>query len=275
MTWRPAALALTLSVVCASCAAPLLKLPAGPGAPAPDAQDAVAAATAACRPVSSLSLEMSVSGSIGGRRVRGRLLAGLTRVGEVRLEAVAPAGQPVFVLTNAFGFAQPGANLLLPRDNRVLQRGEFAAVLEAVTGIPLEAPFLFSVLTGCTPGAPLGGNALGDDWRLVPVAPNGRYEVYVHRGKDGSWQILAAVQRGDSGWRAEYGNFEAGLPQIIRLVGARPASSRAFDLQINLSQVELNPSLGPDVFTIQIPPSASPITLDELKVSGPLGTNGR
>jgi len=66
MTWRPAALILASSVVCLSCAAPLLKLPAGPGAPASDAQDAVTAATAACTPVSSISLEMSVSGSIAG-----------------------------------------------------------------------------------------------------------------------------------------------------------------------------------------------------------------
>jgi hypothetical protein len=81
------------------------------------------------------------------------------------------------------------------------------------------------------------------------------------------------VQRGaDSGWRAEYGNAQEGLPRSIRLISARPG---AFDLQLALSQVELNPSLGDDVFLIRIPGSATPITLEELKTSGPLGTNGR
>ena len=270
MTRLAAVLVLALSMVCASCARPLLKLPSGPGVPAPDAMDVILAATATCRPVSAISMEMSVSGSIAGGRVRGRLLAGLTRVGAVRLEALAPAGQPVFFLTNRVGSAQLGATLLLPRDNRVLEGGPFDAVLEAVTGIPLDAPVLFSVLTGCVPSAPVGGNALGDDWRLVGAGP---YDVYAHREKEGSWRLAATLARGaDSGWRAEYGNYQDGLPRGIRLTSVRP---RAFDLKIDLSQVELNPTLGDEVFRIQIPSSAKPIALEELKASGPLGTNGR
>ena len=270
MTRHAAVLGLALSMVCASCAPSLLKLPPGPGVPALDAMDVILAATAACRPVSAISLEMSVSGSIAGGRVRGRLLAGVTRVGAVRLEAVAPAGQPVFILTNGFGFVQPGGTLLLPRDNRVLERGRFDEMLEAVTGIPLDAPLLFSVLTGCVPAVPMGGNAVGDDWRLVAAGP---YDVYVHREKDGSWRLAATQVRGAaSGWRAEYSGFQDGLPRSIRLVSLR---ARAFDLSIALSQVELNPTLGDEVFRIQIPASARPISLDELKESGPLGANGR
>jgi hypothetical protein len=280
MTRRAAALALTLSMVCASCAPPLLKLPSGPGVAAPDANDAVIAATAACRPLTSISLEMAVSGSLDGRRIRGRLLAGLTRPGAVRLEAVAPAGQPVFVLTNGMGFVQSGANLLLPGDNRVLQRGQFDAVLEAVTGIPLDASTLFVVLTGCTPGPPLGatapgapGTAIGEDWRLARAGNLGAYDIYVHREKAGPWRLVAmSTRRAADGWRVEFGAFQNDLPRSLRLISV---PSGRFDLQIALSQVELNPSLGPDVFTIQVPASASPITLDELKTSGPLGTNGR
>ena len=271
MIWRRAALTLAVSVVCASCAAPLLKLPSGPGVPAQDASDVIQAATAACRPLSDISLELTVSGSIAGGRVRGRLLAGVTRLGAVRLEAVAPAGQPVFLLTNGIGLVQPDATLLLPGDNRVLERGRFGAVLEAVTGIPIDASLLFSVLTACVPSVDATGKAIGEDWRRVAA---GVFDVYVHRDKEGSWR-LAAMLSGPypgPGWRAEYGVFQDGLPRSIRLVSASPG---AFDLQLALSQVELNPSLGDEVFRIQIPASAKPITLDELRTSGPLGTNRR
>jgi hypothetical protein len=270
MTRCGAALALTLSVVCVSCAKPFLKLPSGPGDPAADAMDVIRDATTACRPVSGISLEMSVSGSIAGSRIRGRLLAGLRREGAVRLEAVAPAGQPVFILTNGAGSAQSGATLLLPRDNRVLERGRFDAVLQAVTGIPLDAPQLFSVLTGCAPSAPVGGRAFGDDWRLVA---SGQYDLYVHREKDRSWRLVATLARvANSGWRAEYGDFQSGLPRSIRLLSVPP---QAFDLKMALSQVDVNPALDDEVFRIQIPASASPIVLDELKASGPLGAHGR
>ena len=266
------ALVSALSMAWASCAAPLLTLPSGPGVLALDGRAAIDAATAACRPVSTLSLEMSVSGSIAGGRVRGRLVAGLTRAGSVRLEAVAPFGQPVFFLTNDFGFVAPRATLLLPRDNRALERGQFAAVLEAVTGIPLDAPVLFTVVTGCVPWAPDpgGARALGEAWRVMPAGQN---ELYLNREKAGPWRLVVNMHRdANDGWRVEYRNFQDGFPRTIRLVSAR---NGAFDLQLALSQVELNVPLGPDVFRIQIPASASPISLDELKASGPLRANGR
>jgi hypothetical protein len=273
MTRFAAAPLLALSLVCAACAPARLALPAAPGVPAQDAPDVILAATAACRPLSDISLELAVSGSIAGGRIRGRILAGVTRLGAVRLEAVAPAGQPVFFLTNGIGRVQPDATLLLPRDNRVLERGRFAAVLEAVTGIPIDASLLFSMLTGCVPSDEARGNALGDDWRRVAAGVFD--DVYLHREKDGSWRLVAMLfgpHVAAPGWRAEYGNFKDGLPRSIRLVSAPPG---AFDLQMALSQVELNPSLGDEVFRIQIPASATPIGLDELKRSGPLGANGR
>jgi hypothetical protein len=265
-----AALACALALVCAGCGAARLTLPAGPGVPAPDAREVVTAATAACSPLSAVSMEMAVSGSIAGGRVRGRLLGGLTRDGGVRLEAVAPAGQPVFILATGAGSAQRSTTLVLPRDNRVLENGQFKAVLEAVTGIPIDAPVLFAVLTGCPPSAPADGNALGDDWRLVRA---GGYDVYVHRDKSARWRLAATVDRDTvSGWRVEYLDAQNDLPRTIRLVSTRP---NGFDLQLTLSQVDVNPSLGAEVFRVRLPPTAAPITLDELKTEGPLAANAR
>ena len=75
------ALVALVAAASASCAAPLMKLPSGPGAPAPDAGNLLAEATRACRGVRTLTAEIAVSGSVGGRRMRGRLSAGVAAPG--------------------------------------------------------------------------------------------------------------------------------------------------------------------------------------------------
>ena len=267
MNWRGTLLT-AAALVTVSCSAPLLKLPSGPGALAPDGRGVLEEATAACRRVSAITLEIAVSGSIGGRRARGRLSAGLARPASARIEAVAPFGQPLFI----FVASADDATLLLPRDSRVLEHGRPDAVLEAVAGVPLDAPALLAVITGCAvaPDA-AGARALGETWR---VAPDGSDEVYFNREKTGEpWRLVATVHRAaGAGWRAEYRNFQNGLPQTIRLVSA---VSGRFDLQLGLSQIDTNTPLAAAVFRVQIPAAAAPISLDELKESGPLRANGR
>jgi hypothetical protein len=252
-----------------------MKLPAGPGAPAADAADAIADATAACRAVSTFSAEIAVSGSVGGQRLRGRLLVGLASPASARIEAVAPAGAPVFI----FVASGQEATVLLPRENRVLEHGPAAAVLEAVAGVPLAPADLKAALTGCAQAPDAAhARALGDDGRIVPDGPT---EIYLYRDrKTGRWQVAAALHHGgergpSSGsgssrdqpsdeWRAEYRDVQDGLPRSIHFAGGR-----RFDLSLALSQVSVNEPLGPEVFRVQIPPSAAPITLDELRHARP------
>jgi hypothetical protein len=208
---------------------------------------------------------MAVHGSAGGHRLRGRLTAGLAQPASARLEAVAPFGQPVFV----FVAAGNDASLLLPRDRRVLEHGKPADVFEAVSGVPLDAAQLRLLVTGCAT-APDASDAVafGDDWR---VAPDGADNVYFRRSSAASgqaqWRLAATTRRGVNGWRAEYSMFDGSLPRTVRLVSEPPGR---FDLQLDLSQVELDVALGPEAF--RLPASAAdPITLDELRRSGPLG----
>ena len=115
-----------------------MKLPSGAATPASpaDAAAALAQITGGVRAPSARSpRELAVSGSAGGRRLRGRLLAGVAAPASVRLEAVAPFGQPLFI----FVATGDDATLLLPRDERVLEHGRPDAVLEAVAGVPLGA----------------------------------------------------------------------------------------------------------------------------------------
>src|SRR5262249_61863292 len=97
------------------------------------------------------------------------------------------------------------ATLLLPGDDRVLEHGPAREVLEAVTGVPVDAAGLRHALTGCASAdaAPRGA-ALGSDWRMVAV--DGA-DPDLHRDpKAARWQLVAAVHRARSGgeWRAEY-----------------------------------------------------------------------
>jgi len=253
------------ALLSAACGAKLMKLPSGPGTPASDAADALAEATAACRAVSSITAQVGVSGSVGGSRLRGTLLAGVASgpPPAARLEALAPAGQPIFL----FVTTADDATLLMPRDNRVLEHGRAAAVLEAVAGVPLDATGLRDALTGCTPGAAAAGRQFGTDWRVVTA---GSVEAYLRRTPQATWQLVAAVHHADGGeWRAEYSDPAAGLPRTVHLVSA---DGKRFDLRLALSQVELNARLGADVFRVQVPRDADPITIDELRRGGPLGS---
>lgn len=251
-----------VSLVTAACGPALVKLPAGPRMPATDAAVVIDQATAACRTISTITLEMSVRGSVGGQRLRGRLSAGLSKPASARLEAVASFGQPAFffVATNA------DATIYIPRDQRVAH-GRPDALLEAVAGVPLDASALRTVITGCAAMPDAGAmQAIGEDWR---VTTDGSDEIYLRREQaTRSWRLSATLRGGAAGWRADYSNFERGLPRTIRLVSM---PSGRFDLQLELSQIELNTTLGPDAFQLQVPSSTEIISVDELRRSGPLG----
>lgn len=266
-------LVLALAAMAASCGAPLMKLPSGPGAPVPaaEADASFAQATASCRALRTLTAEIAVSGSAGGHRLRGRLSAGVAAPASARLEAVAPFGPPLFI----FVATGDEATLLLPRDDRALEHGRADAVLDAVAGVPLGAADLEAILTGCAPLAeagPVQARQFGDAWRQLTRASGD--DLYLHREKmEEPWVLAALVRRGAGGraWRTEYRDRRNGLPRTIRVASLGDARSPgAFDLQLVLSQVETNVPLDASAFTLAIPNTATPISLDELRRNGPL-----
>ena len=244
-----------------------MKLPSVAGAPVLDSSFPVSEATTACRAVTTITAEIAVSGTIAGRRLRARLLAGLAPPASARLEAVAPAGQPLFVLVTT----GTDATVLLPREGRVLEHGRPEEVIRAIAAVPVDAADLRVALTGCAVAPDvLNGRQVGRDWRVVP---DGDRDLYLHRADPGGrWRIASVVHlrtgRAGEDWRVEYRDFEHDLPRTIRVADG---SSNRFDLRLALSQVEINTPLSRDVFEIRVPADAARITLRELEEDGPLG----
>jgi len=256
--------ALVAGALATACAAPLRTLPQDPGGPALDAAEILSRATERCRAISSLTAVIAIRGRVNGQRVRGRVLAGIASPSSIVLDAVAPFGASLFVYTAHEG----RATLLLPRERRVLQHDDPVAVLDAIAGVPLDAADLRQVLTGCAPAPSDGiGRQLGVDWRLLQAD---RSQVYLHRADaNAPWRVVAVRHGGDTvRWRADFADFAGALPQTIRLVSD---DRRRFDLTLTMSEVEIDVSLGPEVFQPMVPAGSAPISLDELRRAGPFG----
>lgn len=269
---RRRAAVVLLAALTASCGVPLMKLPSGPGAPIAEAEAfaVLADATGHCGGLRTLTAEVAVTGLAGGHRVRGRLVAGVSDVPSVRLEAAAPFGPPLFI----FAATDTDATLLLPRDRRALQHAPASDVLDAVAGVPLDAADLFTTLTGCPQAYSFTtGVAHGADSRTVRASGGAGWKtIYLRRQGAGQPWRVAAVLRDSASWRAEYLDYQDNVPRSIHLAG--PAShaigSAGFNITLTLSQVETNVALGPEAFTIEIPADAEPISLEELRRSGPM-----
>jgi len=229
----------------------------------PDYARAFDEASAPCRGVRTITSELSLSGRAGSEKLRGRIIAGLERPGSMRLEGVAPFGQPVFIMVTRAG----RATLLLPREDRVLADAPPAAVLEALAGIPLDADDLLAILSGCVSADPhpLQGRTYAGGWSAVDLA--GEVTAYLRRDGD-RWRIRAGTREKLT---VEYTGFDQDHPSRIRLYMAGDASAATADLTLELSQVDTNVAIDPKAFSVLVPAGAAPLTLEELRRRGPLG----
>jgi outer membrane lipoprotein-sorting protein len=255
---------LGISLATASaCGARAPSLPTAGGTPFPEAQAAYAEATARCRGVRTLSAELALSGHAGGQKLRGRILAGFAEPGRVRLEAPAPFGRAVFTLVVRDGTA----TLVLNRERRVLRDAPPAELVEALTGVALGPDELRSVVAGCGLGVDqvASGESYPGEWATVA---SGGSRTWLRR-VTGTWRVVAASR---DTLQVRYDELGADRPAAVRLVATTRGAGT--DLTLRLSQVDINVALQPDVFEVDVPQDATPITLDELRRGGPLGSGG-
>jgi hypothetical protein len=245
-----------------SCARPHINLPADPGVPLPDFSTIHMQASATCAGVRTLTAEMALSGRAGRQRLRGRVLAGFARPASMRLEGVAPFGPPAFILV-ARG---ENATLLLPRDQRVLRGAKPEDILGALAGVTLGPADLQAILTGCVVAAPqpTDGRRHANGWASIDLV--GGATIFLQPAAGGMWTLRGARR---PGWQIEYPAWSGGFPQTVRLQSDQAAAM--VDLTVGLSQIETNKDLEDAAFAVNVPRDAEPITVDELRESGPLG----
>jgi hypothetical protein len=259
-----------VALVCAltavsACAPKPIALPSGDGAPFAGAADAWSGATTACREVRAVSAELGLSGRVGRTRLRGRAIVGLAAPDRIRLEAIAPFGPPVFILASKDGTA----TLLLPRDDRVLHDAPPEAIVEALAGVRLDPASLMAALAGCgvEPAPVRGGRSYNESWLAIDLEED--RTVYLRREATG-WIVRGAETR-----LLTITYDEVAGPRPARItIRSRRGDTNA-EVRLRVSQLELDPVLGDEVFVVDVPPGAQPLTLDELREAGPLGERAR
>ena len=268
------ALLVVLTLGATACAtAATIRLPDGPWADEPSAAGAFESASAACRGVRTLTAELGVRGKAGRSKIRGRVLAGFERGGSLRLEAPAPFGAPVFILVSRAN----RATLLLPRDRRILRDAAVDDVLEAITGLRRSSDDVLALLAGCLAAdasAPGSAQRSPGGWLRVGLAGG----VTAFLAPDGDRWRVAAGQGGAGAagfaWSVSYAAFASGFPGAVTITQEAGAGAAETALTFHVSQLETNVPIDPRAFDVIVPPDAQPLTLDELRQSGPLADRG-
>ena len=255
--------ALTLFTI--SCGSHRITLPSATGTPFPDAAPAYNDVIRDCRGAQTLSASLSLSGRAGSTKLAARIDAGFAAPSKLRLEGyprIAFGGKPFFILV-ANG---SDATLVLKRDNRVLRGAPPSAIIEALTGVALNPDEMRSLMAGCAfgTGEPTDGRSFGRDWASVQI---GAVTVFLRR-MNNQWRI-AGARRGSL--EIEYSDFAGTRPTSVRLHTAPSTGVVPADLTIRMSQVEINTTLETNVFNVDVPKDAAPLTLEELRRAGPLG----
>lgn len=259
---RQTALVLSVAIAAGGACAPRRPaLPGGTASPFPGAAQAYVAAVQECRGAKAMRATLGLSGRAGSQTLRGNLDGGFEAPDRVRLEMRAPIGRPIFILAAA----DAGATLYLPRDNRVLRDAPAADIVEALVGVPIGGAELRALLSGCGFGVaePEAGRAYSGGWLAVDTAGAATFL----REIDGRWRVVAASRPPLS---VHYSTFTGARPTALRLQASGPSVA---DLTVRLSDVQINVPLGPDVFAIDVPAAADPLTLEELRRAGPLGAS--
>lgn len=245
----------------AGCAGTRVMLPAGSGTPFPGFEAVYDEATRECAAARTVVADLGMSGRAGGTRLGGTVTTALAGDGAIRLEGVA-LGRAIFILAGRNG----RATLLLLREDRVLRDAPPEAIVEALAGVPLTPSDLRAAVAGCglISGTPSGGRMFTNDWAAVDV---GGTVTYLRR-VDGQWRVGGASR---GGLTLTYDRFAGGRPGVIGIRSTIAGGQQAADIRLRVSGLEVNTAVDPKAFVLEVPSGTDPLSLEELRQSGPLG----
>ena len=249
-----------LAIVLPACAARAPARPGGTAAPDSTAAAAFAQATKPCAGLKTMTGALHLSGRAGSERIRGTLLTGLEAPAAVRFEAVAPFGQPFFILAGR----ENRASLLLPRENRLLADASGPDLLQRLTGLSRNATDLRLILTGCLSEQPepSEGRSWPGGWRAVSIGA----DVTAYMKTVNAAPAVVAADRGV--WRIDYGAHQNGWPRTVRIRSAEPGVT--IDITASIEDLHVNTSIDDKAFAIAVPAGAAPMTIDDLRSVQPL-----
>jgi hypothetical protein len=255
-----AAVVVCLTCATIACAPKSLQLPTTTGVALDDAAPMLREALPQCGALTSITAELALSGRVGSAKLRGRIQAGFAHADKVRLEAVAPFGAPFFIVAGMGG----RATMWLPRDARVLRDISPAEILDALAGLSVAPDMLGAWIAGCpSPDfRAAAARSYGADW--IAIDGNGR-TAWLRR--TGVWRL---VRSDGDGLHVEFADHVGTAPGRLRIQRADPSAVPGLDLRLAVSQVETNVTLDDKAFSVDVPADAAPMTLDELRASGPL-----
>lgn len=253
------ALLVVAALAGAACAARLPPRPTGSETPDPTAVRAFQQTTKPCAGLRTAKAEIRLSGRAGDEPLRGTLHAGFAAPASLRFEAVAPFGQPIFILAGR----NNRATLLFPRDNRVLQDVALPDVLDRLTSLALGADDLRLILTACLGDAATAteGRSWPGGWQAVRLGT----QVTAYLRTRGGERLVVAADYGP--WRVDYADHRNGWPRTVRI---RSADSDRVNATARLDQFELNTDLDDRAFAVDVPADAERLTLQDLRAIAPL-----
>jgi hypothetical protein len=260
-TFHAVAAAILLSALlgAASCSPAMFAPPAGPGDPAPDAPAAWGEAIATCRPIQTYSALVTLSGNVEGQRFPGITInTALTADGAAYLHAHA-SGRQLFVLAG-----RPDRAWLWLREEHRVVEAALADIVDALAAVRIGGAELLAILSGCAVREldMVSGRRFGD--LLAVTTPGGR--VFLQQ-TNGSWTTRAGELQQLS---VDYRERAAGWPADV-LVGTADRPSPGVRLRFRIEQVVIAEPLAPQLFERpEGAATATPMTLGELRVSGPL-----
>ena len=248
----------TCLTIVSACAPKVFVPPVGPGEPFPEAQQAWSEATRACRGASTYAAELRVRGKVARESLSAKIIALVTRADQIALSVPVVFGPPAFVL----GGAADQATLWLPRQERVLT-ARADEIVEALTGLRLGPRALLAVLTGCVAQA----DAITESAKYGPLGAittaDGR--MFLER-RDMRWVVTRGLT---GGLIVEYSDIQGDWPRALRIT-TDATRTPAVSLSMTIDQVDINLPQEAAKFVVKVPPTATPMTLDELRAAGPL-----